>query len=209
MKVELKVRLIQTTHDVKVTKETGRSRPVPLMNRDNGSFHFRERSDDFNRFTPAREYGAAGEIERQVLLVVAGELRKPFFGNAVNHSPHVAPIDGARAHRARLSRRIQSTGPEHLLGKTFGRRDHQRRLRVPRAVVFSNFDIALLQQHLAVRIHQDAAESRIAGLPRATGYVDAAKEITNMLFTLMRFHAYPPHFLEFIHPSDSICCFVI
>ena len=60
---------------------------------------------------------AAGGVQRGVLLVVAGLGEDVAFGHGIDHAADVSPVDGARAHGARLAGGVERALPEVVVVK--------------------------------------------------------------------------------------------
>ncbi|CDN45862.1 hypothetical protein BN871_JI_00040 [Paenibacillus sp. P22] len=166
---------------------TSRSRPVPLVDGDDSFLDLGERADDRHRLASGREHFPARQIERRILLVVAGHFQQPLLADAVDDRTEIAPIDRSRAHGAGLDRRVHDAVPQELPVIDGGGPLHQRRFRMSGAIALRNLDVALLQQHAAFLVDENRSERRVALRPRPLRYLHCKLQIRQMVFWLHSF----------------------
>ena len=134
---------------------------APVQRRDL-LFDLGHRPEHLHRLLPARKDLAAGQVERRVLGVVAGQLQQPLLAHAVDEPADVCPVLRAGAHGAGFDGGDQRAVPQQV-----GR-------ELPRGVARQHgfgmvdaVDVALLEQHrLAVGRHQQRAEGVVPGVHR-------------------------------------------
>jgi len=76
----------------------------------------KKRTGDSNLSLPAGKDLAAGKVECRVFDVA----QKSGLAKSENHAPDARPVDGSRAHRARLGACVEGTGGEFSVRKQSG-----------------------------------------------------------------------------------------
>src|ERR1700730_9275673 len=118
------------------------------------------------------KYLAAGQIERRVFRVIAGDAAQPMFAQAIDQPANSRPIDRARAHRAGFGGRIERRTFEHLRAERRAGLRRQQALGVRGAVTRRHVTVLGFDQDVAVVIDQDGAERMVAMADGAPGDVE-------------------------------------
>jgi hypothetical protein len=96
--------------------------------------------------------------KQQMIWRWTNEIVQINFTEGINDSPHISPMDGARAHRARFGTGIKDAGRQFLRREVLTGKPHQIGFGMASTVTTSNYSILCSQHHLIIFIHQQRAE---------------------------------------------------
>ena len=138
--------------------------PEIAVGRDELGFQFGERANDLDLLLAGAQHDAAGQVHGRVLGAFSRQRKQRGFLGAVDHAADVRPVDGARAHRARLEGRDQRAAPQVFAVVFGGGATGELGLGVANGI-----DVALAHQDRVVGTNEHRAKGMMAfngGFPR-------------------------------------------
>ena len=144
------------------------------------SLIFDEWAGDDGLPASVRKDAATRMHEGRVARVIPGELKEPGLGESVDHAADPGPVDGARAHRARLARRVAGVARKVVVPDRSGRQADEVGLSVIGHVVLGRDAVLCLQHNGAARSHENRPERMVAVVAGGLRHGDRAPEVVQV-----------------------------
>ncbi|HZR52349.1 MAG TPA: serine hydrolase domain-containing protein [Streptosporangiaceae bacterium] len=139
-----------------------------------------EGAGDVDPALAAGEHLAARQRQGPVVRVIASNRDEFGLGQAVDDAGDAGPVDGARAHRARLGARVQGRPGELVVAELRLGFADQVDLRVPGPVPAGDHRVLRLEHLLAVH-HQHGAERVVAVRPCPPRHLDRGRQMPQVI----------------------------
>src|SRR5579863_9262220 len=105
------------------------------------------------------------------------------FGERVDDATDVGPVDGPRAHTARLGTGVESRSGQTLGRKTFCRAAGGEQFRMLRGIAFGRARLVMrFNQDLPILIYDHSREWMLTGLAGFASQGNAAAQVKQIVF---------------------------